>query len=140
MISNMTEANPVTDFSDADLQAAMKRVIRMTVAMAIFIFGVLAFVTGWRSGALFLAGAAVSATGIYEWQELISLVNARLDNRKAPRATGFVLTMFFLRLCVALAIIYVSLKCFNGSPYALVAGLGLAVISLIIEALRRLRS
>jgi hypothetical protein len=140
MISNMTEANPVTDFSDADLQAAMKRVIRMTVAMAIFIFGVLAFVTGWRSGALFLAGAAVSATGIYEWQELISLVNARLDNRKAPRATGFVLTMFFLRLCLALAIIYVSLKCFNGSPYALVAGLGLAVISLIIEALRRLRS
>jgi len=136
----MTEANPVTDFSDADLQAAMKRVIRMTVAMAIFIFGVLAFVTGWRSGALFLAGAAVSATGIYEWQELISLVNARLDNRKAPRATGFVLTMFFLRLCLALAIIYVSLKCFNGSPYALVAGLGLAVISLIIEALRRLRS
>jgi hypothetical protein len=140
MISDMTEANPVTDFSDADLQAAMKRVIRMTVAMAIFIFGVLAFVTGWRSGALFLAGAAVSATGIYEWQELISLVNARLDNRKAPRATGFVLTMFFLRLCLALAIIYVSLKCFNGSPYALVAGLGLAVISLIIEALRRLRS
>ena len=136
----MTEANPVTDFSDADLQAAMKRVIRMTVAMAIFIFGVLAFVTGWRSGALFLAGAAVSATGIYEWQELISLVNARLDNRKAPRATGFVLTMFFLRLCLALAIIYVTLKCFNGSPYALVAGLGLAVISLIIEALRRLRS
>lgn len=112
----------------------------MTVAMAVFIYGVLAFVTGWRSGALFLAGAAVSATGIYEWQELISLVNARLDNRKAPRATGFVLSMFFLRLCLALAIIYVSLKCFNGSPYALVAGLGLAVISLIIEALRRLRS
>jgi hypothetical protein len=140
MISDMTDAHPVSDFSDADLQAAMKRVINMTIAMAIFISGVLGFVTGWRSGALFLAGAAVSATGIYEWQELISLVNARLDSRKAPRATGFVLTMFFLRLCVALAVIYVSLKCFNGSPYALLAGLGLAVISLIIEALRRLRS
>jgi hypothetical protein len=140
MISDMTDATPVTDFSDADLQAAMKRVIRMTIAMAIFISGILAFVTGWRSSALFVAGAAVSATGIYEWQQLINLVNAKLDNQRAPRATGFVLTMFFLRLGLALAVIYVSLKCFNGSPYALVAGLGLAVISLIIEALRRLRS
>jgi len=37
-------------------------------------------------------------------------------------------------------IIYASLRCFHGSLYALLAGLGLAVVALTIEALRVLRS
>jgi hypothetical protein len=36
-------------------------------------------------------------------------------------------------------VIYVSLKCFHGSLYALVAGLGLAVVALTVEAVRVLR-
>jgi len=48
--------------------------------------------------------------------------------------------MFFLRLGIAALIIYVSLRCFHGSLYALLTGLGLAVVALTIEALRVLRS
>jgi hypothetical protein len=36
-------------------------------------------------------------------------------------------------------ILYVSLRCLNGSVYALVAGIGLAVVALSIEAIRLLR-
>ncbi len=136
----MNETQNPIDFSDADLKAALHRTLRVTAALAVFISGAIAFVMGGKNGALFLAGAAVSATGLYEWQQLITLINAKLDNQKPPRATGFVLTMFFLRLGLAATVIYVSLRCFNGSPYALVAGLGLAVVALTIEALRRLRS
>ena len=98
----------------------------MTAAMAVFGFGVLNFLSGWRAGVLLLAGALVSATGLYEWQQLIELMNAKLDNQKTPQSTGWVLTMFFLRLGFAAVVIYVSLKCFRGPYYALVAGLGLA--------------
>jgi hypothetical protein len=133
----MTEANPITD---ADLKASMRRAIRFTAILTIVGFPALAFTAGWQTGALFLAGAVVSVTGLYEWQQLIGLVNAKLDNQQTPRAAGFTLTMFFLRLGFAALVIYVSLRCFHGSLYALVAGLGLAVIALTIEALRFLRS
>jgi hypothetical protein len=136
----MSEENPLLNFSDADLKAVMRRSLRMTAAMAIFGFGLLNMLTGWQSGVLFLAGAVVSATGLYEWQQLIELINGALDKEKAPRSTGFVLAMFFLRLGFAAAVIYVSLRCFRGPLYTLVAGLGLAIVALTVEAVRLVRS
>jgi hypothetical protein len=136
----MTEADTPSNFTDADLKAAMRRTMRMTVALAIFGFGVLFLVGGWQNGVAYLIGAAIAATGLYEWQQLIAVINAKLDNKKAPRSTGFVLIMLFLRLGVAAAAIYVSLKCFRGSPYALVGGLGLVAVTLLIEAIRQVRS
>jgi ATP synthase I chain len=136
----MSETNPFLTFTDADLKASMFRAIRTTAALAVFGFGIMTFVQGWKSGIGFLAGALVSITGLYEWQQLIGIINAKLDKAKTPRSTGFVLGMFFLRLCLAAVVIYVTLKCFHGSLYALVAGLGLAVVALTIEALRLLRS
>jgi uncharacterized membrane protein YidH (DUF202 family) len=108
----MNEANPTSHFSDADLKAAMHRAFRMTAAMAVFGFGLLNFLLGWRSGVLLLAGTVVSATGLYEWQQLIGHMNTKLDQQKTPHSTGFVLGMFLLRLGLAAAVIYVSLKCF----------------------------
>jgi hypothetical protein len=136
----MTEANPFPNFSDVDLKAAMRRAIRLTAILAALGVIVLALTAGWQTAALYLAGALVSATGLYEWQQLIDIVNAKLDNQQTPRATGFTLTMFFLRLGIAGLIIYASLRYFHGSLYALVAGLGLAVIALTVEALRLVRS
>jgi hypothetical protein len=136
----MSETHSVLDFTDADLKASLRRALKLTVAMAIFGFGLLTFLMGWKPGVQLLAGAAVSATGLYEWQQLIELVNAKLDQKKPPRSTGWVLTMFFLRLGLAAVVIYVSLKCFRGPFYALVAGLGLAVAALTIEAVRLVRS
>lgn len=136
----MTQANSFSDFSDADLKASMRRAMRFTAIFAVIGFIVLLFAARWQTAALFIAGAAVSATGLYEWNQLIAVINAKMDNQRPPRATGFTLTMFFLRLGIAGVIIYASLRYFNGSLYALIAGLALALVALAVEALRLLRS
>lgn len=136
----MTEENSILNFTDADLKAAMRRTLKMTAALAVVGAVALALVAGWQTAALFLAGAVVSATGLYEWQQLIGVINAKLDNQKTPRSTGFTLTWFFLRLGIAALIIYASVRCFKGSLYALVAGLGLGVFALTVEAVRLVRS
>ncbi len=135
----MTEPNSFLSYTDADLRASMHRAMRTVI-----IFGVLGAIAltvgaGWQTAALFVAGAIVSITGLYEWQQLIAVINAKLDHQQTPRATGFTVTMFVLRLGIAGLILYVSLRCFHGSVYALLAGLGLAVIALTVEALRMLR-
>jgi Na+/H+-translocating membrane pyrophosphatase len=136
----MSQANSFLNYSDADLKASMHRAIRATAILAVVGFLALIFTLGWQTAVLFLTGAVVSATGLYEWQQLIGVINAKLDNQRSPRATGFTLTMFFLRLGFAALLIYVSLRWLNGSLYALVAGLSLAIIALTVEALRLLRS
>src|ERR1700739_4478339 len=136
----MTETNSSMNYTDAALKASMSRAMRATAILAVVGAVALTLAAGWQTAALFLAGAVVSVTGLYEWQQLIAVINAKLDNEKTPRATGFTLTMFFLRLGIAGLIIYASLRCFHGSLYALLAGLGLAVLALSVEALRMLRS
>jgi hypothetical protein len=136
----MNEANSLLNFSDADLKTALRRALKMTAAMAVIGFGLLNLLMGWRAGVLLLAGALVSGTGLYEWQQLIELINAKLDQQKPPRPTGWVVMMFFLRLGFAAAVIYVSLKCFRGPYYALVAGLGLMAVALLVEVARQSRS
>jgi len=136
----MTSADSVLNYTDADLRASMRRAMLLTLGLGVAGSLVLALVLGWPTGALFAAGAVVSITGLYEWRQLIGIINAKLDKEETPRSSGFVLAMFFLRLGFAAFIIYVSLRYFHGSLYALVAGLGLAVIALTAEALRMLRS
>jgi hypothetical protein len=51
-----------------------------------------------------------------------------------------VLTGFFLRLAVTIAVLYVSLKTLHGSVFALAAGLGLGIVSLTVEAIRMART
>jgi hypothetical protein len=136
----MTETNSTLNFSDADLQAALRRALRLSLILGLAIGCLLTLLAGWRTGVMFVAGAVVSMTGLYEWRELIALLNAKLDKQKSPKSTGWVVTMFFLRLGFAALVVYVSLKCSRGSPYALLAGLGLAVFTLTIEAIRLIRS
>jgi hypothetical protein len=84
-------------------------------------------------------GTVISAASILEWQRLIRLFNAKLDQQKTPRGATLVVSFFLLRLGVFAGVIYVSLKCFQGSVIALLCGLGLAVIATAFEALRLLR-
>lgn len=135
----MTETNSLLNFSDADLRTSMRRALQLVAALAVVGVVVFAVAAGWQTAALFAAGAVVSATGLYEWQQLIGVINARLDNQKAPRSTGFTVTMFLLRLGIAGVIVYASLRYLHGSLYALVAGLGLAVVALTVEAVRLVR-
>ena len=135
----MSEQNSFLEFTDDDLKAAMRRTMRTIAILAAILFVIVTMSMGWRSGALLAVGAAVSISGVYEWQRLISAVNARLDNAENPRPVGPVVAMFLLRLLIAGVVVYVSLKCFQGSIYALVAGLALAVVGLSIEAVRLVR-
>jgi hypothetical protein len=132
--------NPFLNFTDADLTATLRRALRTIAILGVLLFLILTVTAGWQTGMLMLAGALVSATGVYEWQRLISVVNARLDNQQEASSTASVVLMFFLRMGLAAAVLYGSLKCFHGSVYALVGGLGLAVLALSVEAVRFLRS
>ncbi len=137
----MTESsNPIFDFSDADLKAALQRSFKATVVAGLVLAIALAIAFGWQTGLLLLVGAAVSVTGIWEWQRLVAFINARLDRQKAAGGAGRVVVMFILRLALAGAALYLSLKYLDGSVYALVGGLGLAVLVLTTEAVRLIRS
>lgn len=126
--------------TDSDLEEMLRRALRSVVVMALILFAVFTFTLGWRSGLLELAGALISYTGIREWRNLALLIFAKMDSEQPARPMGRTLVMFFLRLGMVAAILYVSLRCLHGTIYALVAGIGLAVVALSIEAVRLLRS
>jgi ATP synthase I chain len=139
--------HPILEFTDADLAALLKRVVRATAILGAAISLLLWLWMGWQTGALFAVGAAISIGSIYEWSRLIRHVTARLDGQKASSqsgrvsgfGTGVVVSLFLLRLVIFAVVIYGSLKCFHGSPIALLCGLGLALAGLVWEAMRLLR-
>jgi len=133
------QPHPIGELTDADLEGLLRRGVRITLILgAVAALGLTIF-AGWRTAALFAVGAAISAASIWEWMRLIRLFNARLDQGKMPRGAALVVTFFLLRLILFGLAIYGSLKCFHGSPIALICGLGLAMAGLVWEALRLLR-
>jgi hypothetical protein len=133
------EIHPIVGLTDEALQALLRRAIRNTLILGLVPAAVLLAVSGWRNAAMLATGALISAASILEWQRLIKLVNAKLDQKKAPRGAAVAAVFFVLRLTVFAAVIYGSLKCFHGSVVALLCGLGLAVLALAWEALRLLK-
>ena len=133
-------ASLAASMTDDDLREMLRRALRTVVVLGLLLFLVFTFTMGWQTGLLELAGALISYTGIREWRNLALAVFAKLDNQESARPMGRTLVMFFLRLGVVAAILYVSLRCLHGSVYALVAGIGLAVVALSFEALRLLRN
>ena len=133
--------NPiVSNMTDDDLRNMLRRALRTVVILGILLSLVFTFTLGWQSGLLALAGAFISWTGIREWRSLAMAVFSKIDAQQPARPMSRTLVMFFLRLGVVAAVLYVSLRCLNGSVYALVAGIGLAVVALSIEAIRLLRN
>ena len=126
--------------TDDDFREMLRRALRTVVILALVLFLVFTLTMGWQSGLLELAGAVISWTGIREWRNLALTVFSKLDSQLPARPLGRTLVTFFLRLAVVGAILYVSLRCLHGSVYALVAGIGLAVVALSIEAVRLLRN
>jgi hypothetical protein len=136
----MTEAaHPILDITHEELEAFFKRALRNTLILGVLSALAVLIGAGWRSGAMLLTGALISAASILEWQRLVRIVGAKLDNRKSPRSTALVLVFFVLRLTVFAGVIYGSLKCFHGSVVALLYGLCLAVLTIGWEAIRLLR-
>ena len=136
----MTEdPHPLVGLTDAALEALLKRAIRDTLNLGVLPAVLLLVASGWRNAAMLAIGTVISAASILEWQRLIRLFNAKLDQQKTPRGATLVVSFFLFRLGVFAGVIYVSLKCFQGSVIALLCGLGLAVIATAFEALRLLR-
>lgn len=133
------ETHPIAALTDAALQAVLRRAIFITLilggASALCIW----IASSWRNGAMLAVGALISAASIFEWQRLIRLFNAKLDEQKTPLGAALVVVFFLARLVVYAGLIYGSLKCLQGSPVALLCGLGLAMLVLAWEALRLLR-
>ncbi len=131
--------HPIANMTDADLAEVLRRTVRITVVLGVAVALALWPFRGWATAALFAVGAAISVASIYEWGRLIRLFNASMDRQKLPQGAAVVVTFFLLRMVVFAVAIYVSLKCFQGSPIALLCGLALAVAGLAWESLRLLR-
>ena len=133
----MTQENhPLTD---AGLEALLKRAIRITLGLGALAALVVWVATGWRNAAMLATGTVISAASILEWQRLIRFINAKLDQKQAPRGAAVAGIFFVLRLILFAGAIYGSLKCFRGSVVALLCGLGLALLAMVWEAVRLLR-
>ena len=133
------ETHPIVGLTDAALQALLRRAIRNTLILGLIFSLILVLGSGWRNAALFATGALISAASILEWQRLIRLFNARLDQKKTPKGAATIVAFFVIRLIVFAGAIYGSLICFRGSAIALLCGLGLAVVAMAFEALRLLK-
>lgn len=137
---NTGSDHPLVALTDADLQALLRRAIWITIVIGGIAATAVWFASGWRNGAMLASGAAISAASIIEWKRIIRLVNNALDGKKLAGGTVLVIFLFMLRLAIFAAVIYGSLKCFQGSVVALLSGLSLAVLAMLWEALRLLRS
>jgi len=133
------EPHPILGLTEESVQALLKRAIRNTLILGLVPAAVLLVARGWRDAAMLTTGALISAASIYEWLRLARLMNARMRNQKAQRGTVLVIGFFLVRLLVFAAAIYGSLRCFQGSPIALLCGLGLALATLLWEAIRLLK-
>lgn len=141
----------IADFTFDDLKALLRRAVRLSAVLGAAIALVLWLRMGWQTAALFVVGGAISIASIYEWGRLIRVVGARMDaqetvqvagqnaGRGSGLGTGVVVSLFLVRLILFAGAIYGSLKCFHGSPIALLGGLGLGLVGLVWEAMRVLR-
>ena len=134
----------IANLTDEALQALLKRAMRTTILLGVVVAAILTVASGWRNGAMLLTGALISAASILEWQRLVRFINSRTHRSIATgqKPTGnavLVIGFFLLRLVFFAAAIYGSLRCFRGSPIALVCGLSFSVATLTWEALRLLK-
>jgi len=137
----MTEENQLlAGLTDEGLQALLRRAIRITLILGLLAALVVWKASGWRNAAMLAAGTLISAASILEWQRLVRFINAKMDQKQAPRGAAVAIVFFVLRLIVFAGVIYGSLKCFQGSVAALLCGLGLAVLAMVWEAIRLLRN
>lgn len=127
-------------FTDADLRRTIQSAMRLVAIAAVLGAPLLWWKLGWQSAVLYLVGAAISGSGLFEWLRLMSAVASRMDAGATARPMGPVVTTFFLRLGLAVAVLYVSLKVLDGSVFALVAGLVLGIAGLSFVGLRQLRN
>jgi len=134
------ESHPIVDLTNEDLDRLLWRAMRATLiagglaALAVLIG------SNWQNAAMLATGALISAASIWEWRNLVRVINARMDKEKQTANAGVVVLFFVLRLTLFAGVIYGSLKCLHGSVAALLTGLSLAVLFIGWEVIRLLRN
>jgi hypothetical protein len=126
-------------FTEADVRSTLVRTLKLLAAMTVVGMVAIGWKLGWASALLLLVGAVISGSGLWEWMKLMSAVMARMDAGGKVRPMGLILSGFFLRLGLAIAVLYVSVKYLHGSVIALAVGLGLGIAALTFEALKMAR-
>ena len=129
-------AKPPIQFTEEDIRRTLRRALVLAGAVILVATPILWAWLGWRSWLTFVIGAAISATGLVEWMQLLSAMMSRMEEGRTPVPMGRVLIMFFLRLAVAGLLLYASLNSLHGSIYALLAGLAISLLTLSIESIR----
>ena len=136
------------EFTDQDLRVVLNRALRSVVIAIVVGIPIIWVAWGWKSMVMFLVGGGIAATGILEWRQLMAAVLVRLDaasiepegTRSAKqRPLGPVLFWFFIRLVAAAGVLYVSLRSLDGKVAALLLGIALALVALVLEAIRLFR-
>lgn len=123
-------------FTEDDLRRALRRALLLAGGLTLVATPLLWVWQGWQTWLLFLIGAAISATGIFEWMQLLSAMMSRMEEGRTPTPMGRIMVMFFLRLAVAGLLLYAGLTCLHGSIYALLAGLAVSLFALTAESIR----
>jgi len=126
----------LTQFTEDDIRRTLRRSLWLVAAITLVATPILWLWQGWQTWLLFLVGAVISATGIFEWIQLLSAMMSRMEEGRTPTPMGRVLGMFFLRLALAGLLLYASLNNLDGSIYALLAGLAVSLIALSAESIR----
>lgn len=140
----MSGGNAIANMTDEEFRRTILRAIRLTAVIVAIGVPLLWWKLGWQSAVYLIVGGAISASGLYEWLRLMTALMHRMNAptegkpEKVPLLAP-VLIGFFLRMGIALAVLYVILKALDGSVYALAAGLALGVFSLSVEAFRLMR-
>ena len=132
------EVRPLLELSNDAAEVMLQRAMRISLILGTIASAILYVAAGWRDAAMLWTGALISAASIFEWQRLARVIRAKLEAEKTPRSAPAVVVFFVLRLILYAGAIYVSLKCFQGSPVALLCGLGLAALTIAWQALRLL--
>ena len=134
----------LSEFTDRDFRATILRALRLLLILALVTLPLIWWKFGWRSGVLLLVGAAISASGLWEWLRLLMAVMKRMDASTDGTATmrpvALVFFGFFVRLVLVVGVLYGSLKLLQGSVVAIAVGLGLGILALTIEGLRLVKA
>jgi len=132
--------NALKNYSDEDVRRTVMNALRLVIIATVIAVPLVWWKFGWSTALLLVVGAAISGSGLWEWRKLMTSMMAYMDAGGEAKPIGPVLAGFFLRLGLAIAVLYVSLKFLDGSVYALAVGLGLGVLALTIEALRLVKA
>lgn len=137
---NPIDYSKTTDtLTDADVRRTMLAAIRLLLILSVIAAALFWWTVNWQSAVLLIVGSIISSTSLWEWLRLMTAINQCMDAGGTPRPMGLILFGFFARLGLTLVVLYVSLKYLQGTVFALAAGLGLGLVSLIFEASKLLK-